>query len=68
MLTGGDFDGSNGVQAVKRLGGRVIAQDEATSRFYSMPGSAIATGSVDFVLPLGEIGPALTGLVAGGMA
>jgi two-component system, chemotaxis family, protein-glutamate methylesterase/glutaminase len=68
VLTGGDFDGSNGVQAVKRLGGRVIAQDEATSQVYGMPGSAIATGSVDFVLPLGEIGPALTRLVAGGVA
>jgi two-component system chemotaxis response regulator CheB len=64
VLTGGDGDGSDGVRTVKAMGGRVIAQDETTSEVFSMPASAIATGCVDFVVPLGEIGPALVELVS----
>ena len=45
--------------------GTVIAQDEASSEFFGMPGSAIDTKSVDFVLPLNEIAPALVTLVRG---
>jgi two-component system chemotaxis response regulator CheB len=59
VLTGYDRDGTDGVQAVKRSGGIVIAQDEATSESFGMPRSAIETGCVDRVLPLQEIGPAL---------
>ena len=55
VLTGTGSDGSMGVQAVKKMGGTVIAQDEKTSQFFGMPGSAIQTGCVDFVLPLDEI-------------
>lgn len=66
VLTGTGGDGSMGVRAVKSLGGTVIAQDEETSEFFGMPGAAIETGSVDFVLPLDEIGPALVSLAAGG--
>ena len=51
------------MQAVKKMGGAVIAQDEATSEFFGMPGAAIATGDVDFVLPLGDIASALRTLV-----
>jgi two-component system chemotaxis response regulator CheB len=63
VLTGTGSDGSMGVQAIKRVGGTVIAQDEASSEFFGMPGAAIHTGDVDFVLPLGEIAPALVTLV-----
>jgi two-component system chemotaxis response regulator CheB len=63
VLTGTGNDGSMGVQAVKKMGGTVIAQDEATSEFYGMPGAAIATGDVDFALPLPDIAPALVTLV-----
>jgi two-component system chemotaxis response regulator CheB len=63
VLTGLDSDGTDGVQSVKARGGMVIAQDEATSAAFGMPGSAIATGCVDRVLTLGEIGPALRRLV-----
>jgi two-component system chemotaxis response regulator CheB len=68
VLTGTGTDGSMGVQAVKKMGGTVIAQDEATSEFFGMPSAAIATGDVDFVLPLQDIGSALRTLVAGGEA
>ena len=40
-----------------------FAQDRATSDYFSMPGSAIATGCVDLVLPLADIAPALVALV-----
>ena len=39
----------------RRVGGTVIAQDEESAEFFGMPQAAIETGSVDFVLPLGEI-------------
>jgi two-component system chemotaxis response regulator CheB len=63
VLTGGDGDGSIGVRIIKENGGTVIAQDRLTSQDFSMPESAIETGNVDFILPLGEIAPKLIQLV-----
>jgi len=68
MLTGTGRDGASGVEAIKKMGGTVIAQDEGTSEFFGMPGAAIQTGVVDFVLPLKDIGPALTKLIVRGEA
>ncbi len=65
VLTGKGGDGENGVQAIKQAGGTVIAEDEATSESFGMPGAAISTGAVDFVLPLAEIGPTLIALTGG---
>ncbi|HZU50079.1 MAG TPA: chemotaxis protein CheB [Mycobacterium sp.] len=62
ILTGSLADGADGCRAVKRAGGRVLAQDPATARASSMPASAIATGCVDFVLPLERIPAALLAL------
>jgi len=65
VLTGAGKDGSMGVTAIKQRGGTVIAQDEASSEFFSMPSAAIKTGAVDFVLSLEEIPGALATLIAG---
>lgn len=65
VLTGSGSDGSMGVEAVKTMGGTVIAQDEATSEFRDMPSAAVRTGKVDFVLPLNEISAALESLIRG---
>jgi two-component system chemotaxis response regulator CheB len=65
VLTGGDADATDGVQTVRGSGGIVLAQDRATSVDFSMPHSAIKTGSVAQVLPLEKIGPALIALLAG---
>jgi two-component system chemotaxis response regulator CheB len=63
VLTGTGIDGTMGVQAIKKMGGTVIAQDEPSSDFFGMPGAAIQTGSVDLILPLTGIAAALVGLV-----
>lgn len=65
VLTGAGKDGSMGVTAIKKRGGTVIVQDEATSEFFGMPSAAIRTGMVDFVLSLDEIPSALVTLLAG---
>ena len=66
VLTGGDGDGSFGVQIVKQNGGKVIAQDRRTSQDFSMPETSIQTGDVDYVLPLDEIAAKLIELVGAG--
>ena len=66
VLTGTGSDGAMGVQAIKKMGGTVIGQNEATAQFFGMPQAAIQTGSVDFVLPLDEIPSALVTLVMKG--
>jgi two-component system chemotaxis response regulator CheB len=63
VLTGGDGDGSFGVQIIKEKGGQVIAQDRPTSQDFSMPETSIKTGDVDFILPLARIAPKLIELV-----
>ncbi len=68
VLTGGDGDGSFGVQIVKDKGGVVIAQDRPTSQDFSMPETSINTGDVDFILPLDKISSKLIELVGAGKA
>ena len=67
VLTGGDGDGSFGVQIIKDKGGQVIAQDRLTSENFSMPETSIKTGDVDFILPLDQIAPKLIELVERGV-
>jgi len=55
ILTGMGNDGTAGLVHVKRAGGHVIAQNQATSVVWGMPGSAVAAGVVDEVHPLGDI-------------
>jgi two-component system chemotaxis response regulator CheB len=56
ILTGMGGDGVEGLAAMRRAGGRTLAQDEATCVVFGMPREAIARGAVDYVLPLPEIG------------
>ena len=66
VLSGTGSDGSMGVQAIKKMGGTVLAQDEGSSEFFGMPHATIQTGCVDFVLSLNEISAALITLVQTG--
>lgn len=62
ILTGTGEDGAMGVRAVKKMGGTVIVEDEATAEFGGMPHAAMRTGNVDCVLPLEEISTVLAKL------
>lgn len=55
MLTGMGYDGLKGSQAIKEKGGQVIAQDEATSVIWGMPGAVVQAGLADAVLPIDKI-------------
>jgi two-component system chemotaxis response regulator CheB len=63
VLSGSGIDGAAGSAAVKHAGGTVLAQDEATSQYFGMPGAAILAGGVDEVLALNRIGPAVVDFV-----
>jgi two-component system, chemotaxis family, protein-glutamate methylesterase/glutaminase len=55
ILTGMGRDGTAGLAALKRAGGYVFAQDEATSVVWGMPGSAVEAGVTDEILPVDQI-------------
>jgi len=63
VLTGTGRDATDGVQSVRAQGGIVLVQDPRTAEHGGMPESAIATGAVDMILPLEQIGPTLVGIV-----
>lgn len=55
ILSGADSDGAIGIKHVKEQGGVTIVQDPAEAEHDSMPRSAIATGMVDWVLPVADM-------------
>ena len=55
VLTGMGRDGAQGLLEVRQRGGHTVAQDEATSVVYGMPGEAVAAGAAEAVLPLDQI-------------
>jgi two-component system chemotaxis response regulator CheB len=59
LLTGMGRDGAAGLLAIRRAGGRTIAQDEATSAVFGMPREAILLGAAEQVLALDQIAPSL---------
>ncbi|MGI8527694.1 MAG: protein-glutamate methylesterase/protein-glutamine glutaminase [Pseudolabrys sp.] len=65
VLTGMGSDGLKGSQAIVAAGGSVIAQDEASSVVWGMPGQVAKAGLASAVLPLNEIAGRLTRLFAG---
>jgi two-component system chemotaxis response regulator CheB len=59
VLSGTGIDGAAGAAAIHQAGGVVLAQDEATSEHFGMPGAAILAGGVDEVLPVEQIAQAV---------
>ncbi len=64
ILTGMGDDGIAGLRVAKAAGGKVLAQDEASSVIYGMPREAARAGVVDAVLPLNAIARRLVELTA----
>ena len=57
VLTGMGHDGLRGAAEIRRAGGVMIAQDEATSVVWGMPGALVQHQQADLVLPLARIAP-----------
>jgi two-component system chemotaxis response regulator CheB len=57
ILTGMGADGAEGLLNMKKAGARTIAQDEASSVVWGMPGSAVKLNAAEFILPLDKIIP-----------
>jgi two-component system chemotaxis response regulator CheB len=65
VLTGMGSDGTKGAAEIVAAGGAVIAQDEATSVVWGMPGSVTHAGLCSAVLPLDQIAPRIARLFGG---
>ena len=65
VLTGMGTDGTDGARALVDVGATIIAQDEATSVVWGMPGSVARAGLARAVLPIGEIAPAIEAAFGG---
>ncbi|HWG77530.1 MAG TPA: chemotaxis response regulator protein-glutamate methylesterase [Steroidobacteraceae bacterium] len=59
ILTGMGADGARGLQQMRANGAYTLAQDEASSVVWGMPGAAVALGAVDRVVPIEQIAAAL---------
>ncbi|HTV80753.1 MAG TPA: chemotaxis response regulator protein-glutamate methylesterase [Steroidobacteraceae bacterium] len=64
LLTGMGRDGAQGLLQMRQCGSQTIAQDEASSVVWGMPGEAVALGAAQLVLPLTAIAGKLMALVA----
>jgi two-component system chemotaxis response regulator CheB len=63
ILTGMGQDGMEGVRSVVTLGGAALAQDEATSVVWGMPGAVARAGLAHAILPLPQLGPKILGML-----
>lgn len=57
VMTGMGQDGLRGCEQIREFGGQVLAQDQATSVVWGMPGFVANAGLADKVLPLENLGP-----------
>lgn len=60
VLTGMGHDGRDGARTIREAGGQVIAQDQASSVVWGMPGAVAEAGLADQILSLKDIGPELS--------
>lgn len=59
VLTGMGQDGLRGCEAIRDVGGRIVAQDQATSVVWGMPGAVVNANLADEVAPVEGIAPTL---------
>lgn len=67
VLTGMGQDGLRGAEAIHEAGGVVLAQDQATSVVWGMPGAVVNAGIADEELPLNQVADAVTRWVGTGV-
>jgi two-component system chemotaxis response regulator CheB len=66
VLTGMGHDGQHGCEPLRAAGAHIVAQDQATSVVWGMPGSVVAAGLADSVLALDRLAPHLVNRAAQG--
>lgn len=65
VLTGANDDGAAGITYIKQRGGITMAQSPVTAEARTMPEAAIATGCIDRIHDLDDIGDVISELVFG---
>jgi two-component system, chemotaxis family, CheB/CheR fusion protein len=65
ILSGTASDGTLGVKAIKGAGGMTMVQEPDSAKYSGMPRSAVATGQVDYVLPVSQLPQALVAYAKG---
>lgn len=65
VLTGMGKDGAEGAVAIRKAGGLVLGESEATCTIYGMPRAAKLAGGIDFECPIDEMGKTLTDQLRG---
>jgi two-component system chemotaxis response regulator CheB len=55
VMTGMGSDGARGAAHIRDAGGEILAQDEASSVVWGMPGAVVSAGAADKICPLSEI-------------
>jgi two-component system chemotaxis response regulator CheB len=55
VLTGMGSDGAKGAMSISRAGGQIIAQDQATSLIWGMPGAVVRAGLAKKIVALGDV-------------
>ena len=63
LMTGMGRDGAEAMTRLRQLGGRTIAEAEATAVVWGMPGELVRAGGAEVVVPLDEIAPTLLQMV-----
>jgi two-component system chemotaxis response regulator CheB len=66
VLTGMGSDGARGAEVLRRGGAEVLAQDEASSVVWGMPGAVVGAGLAHGVLPLNQLAREITGCAGRG--
>ena len=64
VLTGMGDDGAAGIRAIRRGGGRTMAESSETAIIFGMPAEAIKTGGIEQILGLGDIPQAIEAMFA----